>query len=395
MKKKTFSLYGFIETRFADPLSSIGISEKYIIIGTLMGKIYSFSIYDKRTCLINELSTEYISGIMFDNTENYFYASVGDEEILKFETDSSNLISRTKNYNSDSLHNKYCENMYSLISKYNLLLFSLAPQEEGNVKINNFDSNCYIINFEDDEKINFTIQITNYSVPLDYNGQYILYIEFLSDKERNLCIKNVLDNNDTILKKKIDQNFGHISHCKIISDCNIFLVRNLNKCEIRRMNKDFTLIQNFKNIGSEVIAIDIFYKNNNNQNNKDERNNYYKNNVLKIKNNTNTTGKVLNKNSENEIIKANSFNNDIILSNSNLDDKKFNGTIAILDIDGNINFFENNIISKKFNLYDIKEINIEQKKKMFFSMGYAYYIKCNNNLICISTDHGCYIIKSN
>jgi hypothetical protein len=50
--------------------------------------------------------------------------------------------------------------------------------------------------------------------------------------------------------------------------------------------------------------------------------------------------------------------------------------IAILDIDGNVNFYENDIISKKFNLYDIKEINNEQKKKMFFSMGYAYYIKC-------------------
>ena len=395
MKNKTYSLYTLIETRFADPISSIGISEKYIIIGTMMGKIYSFSILNKITSLINELSAENITGIIFDNKETSFYVSVGDEEILKFETESSNLISRSKNYNNDTLHYQYCENVYSLMSKYNLLLFSFAPEKEGSIEINNFDSKCQIINFEDDTKINFTIQITNYCVPLDYNGQFLLYIEFLSDKDRNLCIKNLLENSETVFKKKLDNKFGHISHCKFISDNKIFLVRDLNKCEIRELNKDFTLIKNFKNIGSEVIAVDIFYKNKNINNIKDDKTNYYKNNILKINNITNTSGKVLNKNSENDIIKETSFNNDIVLSNSNSDDKKFNGIIALLDIDGNVNFYENNIISKKFNLYDIKEINIDQKKKMFFSMGYAYYIKCNNDLICISTDHGCYIIKSN
>ena len=69
--------------------------------------------------------------------------------------------------------------------------------------------------------------------------------------------------------------------------------------------------------------------------------------------------------------------------------------LCILDIDGNVSFFENNKITKKFNLYDIKEINNEQKQKQFFSMGYAYYIKFNKYFICITTDHGCYVIKIN
>ena len=93
---------------------------------------------------------------------------------------------------------------------------------------------------------------------------------------------------------------------------------------------------------------------------------------------------------ENENIKENSINK---VSSANDSERNFDGTIAILDIDGNINFYENDKIYKKFNLYDIKEINNEQKKKMFFSMGYAYYIKCNKNFICISSDHGCYVIK--
>ena len=46
--------------------------------------------------------------------------------------------------------------------------------------------------------------------------------------------------------KKLDKNFDHISHCKIMNDHRIFLVRDLNKCEIREINRDFTLIKSFK-----------------------------------------------------------------------------------------------------------------------------------------------------
>jgi len=38
----------------------------------------------------------------------------------------------------------------------------------------------------------------NYSIPLDYNGLFFIWVEFLSNKDRNLCIKNVFDNNETI-----------------------------------------------------------------------------------------------------------------------------------------------------------------------------------------------------
>ncbi len=398
MKKENFSLFSLIEIRFADPISSIGLSEKNIVIGTMMGRLTSLSLIDKKTTLLNELSPENITGIIFDDTRNYFYASIGDDEILKFESDSNNTnpLSKIKNYKNELLHNKKCENMISLISKKYLMLIELAPQEEGDITINNYDAYCQLTNIENEQKINFNIQMTNYSIPLDFNGLYFIWVEFLSDKERNLCIKNVLDNNEPSFKLGLDKNFGHISHCKIINDYNIFLVRDLNKCEIREINEKFTLIKSFKSIGDEVIAIDYFFKHEKTQNEfLDEKNfNLNKNDeILKVKSIPLTTGNLINKSSENDIMKeCNNSNKDSSIHDI---DKTFNGIIAILDIDGNVNFYENNILSKKFNLYDIKEINKEQKKKMFFSMGYAYYIKCNKNFVCISTDHGCYVIKIN
>ena len=395
MKKESFSLFSLIETRFADPISAISISKKNVIIGTMMGRISSLSLIDKKITLLNELSSENISGIIFDNKENYFYSAIGDEEILKFSNDISNntnSISKIKNYKNEMTHNSKCENMYTLISKNYLLLIELAPQDEGNITINKFDSYCQLTNLENEEINNFTIEMTNYSIPLDFNGLFFIWVEFLSDKDRNLCIKNVFDNNETILKIKLKQNFGDINYCKIMNDYRIFLVRDLNKSEIREINKEFTLIKSFKNIGDEIIAIDIFIRSNIEKNNSEhdinsEKNE--KNDILKVRDDEKNIN-LSNKSSENDIIKENSINK---ISSINDSERYFDGTIAILDIDGNVNFYENDIISKKFNLYDIKEINNEQKKKMFFSMGYAYYIKCNKNFICISSDHGCYVIK--
>ena len=394
MKKETYSLYSLIEIRFADPISALGLSLQNVVIGTMMGRICSFSIKDKKSTLINELSQENISGISFDEKNNVFYASVGDDEILKFNIDSlnSNIIPRIKNYKSEYAHSKKCENMFSLISKNSLLLIELAPQEEGNITINKYDAFAQITYFENEEKDNFILPITNYSIPLDYYDGFFVWVEFLSDKKRRLCVKNVNNNNDKVYKLSLDEKFGHISHCKIIPGFKLFLVRDLNKCEIREIDDKFTLVNSFTSIGDEVIAIDFYDKNNVNN----EYNHY--NVDEKNKNNINKKESILKVNNEKNLPITLSINDNRRESNNIMNENtsfKLQLVLCILDIDGNVSFFENNKITKKFNLYDIKEINKEQKQKQFFSMGYAYYLKFNKNYICITTDHGCYVIKIN
>ena len=65
---------------------------------------------------------------------------------------------------------------------------------------------------------------------------------FLSDKDRNICIKNVF-----VIIKLLTK-FWTYSHCKIKNDYWIFSIKDLNKCEIREFNREFTLIFTFKNI---------------------------------------------------------------------------------------------------------------------------------------------------
>ena len=410
MKKESFSLLSFIKIRFADPISTIGLSKKNVAIGTMMGRVYLLSLLDKKISnLLDDSIQEHISGIIFDKTDNFFYTAVGDEEILKLDTktDSNKIkfISKSNNYKNEFLHNKKCDNMYSLISKNHLLLIELAPQEEGNIKINKFQSNCQLINIEKEESNNFTVEMTNYCIPFDFHEPYFIWVEFLNQKDRNLCVKNVIDLKDPVIKKKLEHNFGHISHCKILSEKNIVLVRNLNKCEIREINNEFTLVNSFTSFGDEVIAIDVFndYYNNNDINESEDdikfkEKNKFKNDddILKIRGIPITTNNLDKESYESDSIKdQNSISKESESSNENFTKRNFKVIISFLDIDGNVNVYENNKISKKFNLYDIKGINKEQKKKMFFSMGYAYYIKSNKQYTCISTDHGCYIIQRN
>ena len=395
MKKEIISLYSYIPIRFADPISALGISSKNIVIGTMMGRINSLSINDKKLTLLKDLSQENISGVSFIENKNIFNVSIGDDEILQFEIDSpsSNSIPRIKNYKNEFSHSKKCENMFSLLSKNSLMLIELAPQEEGNITISDYDAFVQITHLDDEDKDNFEIPMTNYSIPLDFDGYFFVYVEFLSDKKRNLCVKNMIDLNEEILKLNLDEKFGHISHCKIIPGFKLVLVRNLNKCEIREINKQFTLIKSFTSIGDEVIAIDFFDKNKSVslEGNEDESRNHLNEKKIDLPNNHTLKIKV-----EKNIVSTSSNNvresNNLIIKDYNI---KTDIIIGILDIDGNVNFYENDKVTKKFNLYDIKEINEDQRKKQFFSMGYAYYIKFNKNYICISTDHGCYVIKIN
>ena len=69
--------------------------------------------------------------------------------------------------------------------------------------------------------------------------------------------------------------------------------------------------------------------------------------------------------------------------------------IITLDLNGNVNLYKNKSEVTLFNLYNIRDISQDLKDKQFFSMGYAYYIKSNLNYFCISSDHGCFIIKKN
>ena len=427
-KKTTYSLYFLLDIRFADPISAMALNSHFVVIGTMMGRLTALSLEDRKTSLLSEFSSENISDISFDD-DSSFNVGVGDEEILLYEADFQNCSAitkkgRNKNYQNETEHTKKCENSYTMISKSIMFKVQLCQPEEGNVTITNVDAEFEFKDVKTGASESGTLPMTNYSVPLDFDGERFLWVEYLSDVERNICVVNILNSLEKPYKHLLKKQFGHISHCKLLKGNKIFLVRSLNICEIRNLDENFSLVESYKHKGDEVYAVDVYYEEeaksetngdandrmnintNNNMNNDDLYIKIQENNVgsIPIATNanantiTNTNPNVINhktnqtkKNDNNELGMINKTTH---LNTVNNTTKKEEGVAFVtLDIDGNVNVYENGKMQTVFNLYNIKDISQDHKDKQFFSMGYSYYIKFNKEYYAISSDHGCYIIK--
>ena len=69
--------------------------------------------------------------------------------------------------------------------------------------------------------------------------------------------------------------------------------------------------------------------------------------------------------------------------------------IILLDIDGNINCYNEKGIRILFNINKIPEIDESIRQKGLFSLNYPYMIKYYHPYLAISTDNGCYIFQLN
>lgn len=368
------ALFGTIDIRFADPISSIGTSDDFIIVGSMMGRIALMNKNDKKIGLLSELSSENITGIVFDDSSTC-YISIGDEEVLKYNLDLSgnnHECSRYSNYDNENNHRNKCENTYCLLSQNCLLMVELNQQtENGNINICTAPNIIRIKNNITGNMYDYEVQMTNYSIPFDYDGERFLWVEFLNEKERNICVYNF--NDQVKWEFRLDKAFGHISFARFINQNQILLAKQLNDVEIREIDSNFSIKHTFKNIGDEIIAMDYYF---------------YKEKKEEIKKSNLDNEKVMIVNTEKKQEEKSIKDSKLTISNT--------PTIVLVDIDGNINFIENySKTIKKFNMYEVKDIPQDIKEKQFFSMGYPYFISAKQDLLTISSDYGVFVFKNN
>lgn len=404
-----------LEIRFADPISSMKLKNNYVVTGTMMGRVNLYNINDGKTYRLSELNSENISDISYNEKEELFYVGIGDEEIRGYDIKNLSEDSNTEKrsiqvHESDLQHTNKCENAFVLLSPESFFRVQLAQIDEGTLKIVTMESEYDFRYFDEkrdppiNENFKNYLPTTNYIVPFDFDGKRFLWVEFLSSTQRNICVSQIpLPITEKPYKFDLDKSVGHICQAKLLANNRVFIVHTLNKCEIRALDYNFSLLHKFEHIGEEVLAVDI----------------YYDTESEKIEN-PNEENVILHTNLKHElnvdrIKKSEDINTNRILDTSDNGRKKENGDdqylyirqkqskekeielkdicIITLDIDGNVNLFKNLKEETKFNLYNIRGISQDHKDKHFFSMGYAYYIKSDLKYYCISSDHGCYIIK--
>ena len=288
---------------------------------------------------------------------------------------------KIKNYESVNKHIKYCENTICMMNSTNFLIIFTdfgnynCELKSAKIKYNN-------IEFNTGRKFSGKINMHNFSVPFDFDGEDFLFLDNISKEDRLICLFDTI-NNQFFYKYKISRNFGHISHMKILmlKEKKIFLCRNDLQCEIHSLDDNFTCIESFEHIGDDILNVFIYFKESKineefKQKIKDEKNknilklsNKNYEDYIKINNNKSKTNIKLNdviiiKNKNNEKItleKNNEINNNIndnnilnmnyLSSNQNKTDKNVNEIkLRIKEESDNSNIKEMNSHSKNLNL---------------------------------------------
>lgn len=395
-----FNFCSYLPIRFGDPITSVSLSKNNLIIGTMLGRITNYNFILKISQMIQEMSTEDISGIYEE--DNAVFICIGDEKFHIYEIESDThinpAVNETQNYNNESEHLDYCDSCYNFLYKYYLFRLNLArPENDQQLSFAPQDLYYQTKNLKNKRVLSGQIQMSNYIVPFDFNFEKFLWLEFINESERNICVFNfpiIEDGKTEYWKVKISKEFGHISHAKLIHNSNlIFIIRNLNDCEIRECNEDFTIVKSFKNIGDKVISVELICisepQEENHKIEKEEKNNLIINNSIESSLITHQVNQPLkmdqskNKNIEEYPTKE-------LTKRRILNFLK----IYLLDLEGNINLYEENKIITLTNLYHQQGINFQHKQKKLFSLGYPYILKVlNNNVFAFSCDYGCYCLK--
>ena len=421
IKSVEYLYYDYIDIIPGDPISAITLTNKFVVIGTMSGGIKLYYFNEKRIYIISKNSMEYISGLSYSVKDQSLYASIGNSQYLKYEMKEPfmdySMPFSINELNENNLLYNYCnDNSYILMSSNSILKVNIfIPELQEKINDESY-INYNLIYLKNNSNSNSTPRIgrlkaTNYYVPLDYDGKYFCWVEYKNDKQdRNICIHNTLSpqtSESLDINLSIDAKYGHVNHAKLLRGNKILIIHNLNECQIYEINQHFDEVENFTHLGDEVYSVDIVYCYNElsksyNRNSFLKGTNYSigedygtnskrkesENQRLKVK-----EKKMKNSNSEVKIDAINFIK--LNLKNNRIEENSLNYAIITLDIDGNVNKYENKHEGKLFNLYEINGIHQDFKDKKFFDMGYMYFIKTNLDFFCITTDHGCFIIKKN
>ena len=374
--QKQIKLVKFIGLRYADPISSLDLTDDYLLFGTMLGSTKYYIINQKKVVNLSEIQDEYISGVKIN--QNKLYICIGDFKTIIYNLNDNDIsqipeYTESKNYDSEEKHNEKCINCLSMLSDKYLIRtyinFPSKPEEEPiteevEISVKNIlkdDSND-----NNNEEIRGNINMSNYSVPFDFDGKNYIFIDFINQNERSFNVYNLIDKSEikfTIEEKFQEEKIGHISHLKVIKDDLLFIVRDYNICEIRNYNLELKKKLNIK--ASEILAYDIILEESNTNINNEEKDDEMSEKDRGIKN-----------------------------------EKKDNDLeslyIILLDLDCNV-FLYNYKEDKCELLFNLEndELGIDKdiQGQRFFLFGYPYYIKFTKKYIAISSDYGCILFQ--
>ena len=127
-----------IETRFADPVTTIDLSNNYVCIGSAMGRISFYDIQNDKNQVFSDSQPEIVRGISHSESGDKIYVSIGDIFCHIFEASTLNWIEKwviVDDVDMDGqIHRNNCEKAYTMTYKhYNCILAIQLSQGKSKI----------------------------------------------------------------------------------------------------------------------------------------------------------------------------------------------------------------------------------------------------------------------
>ena len=225
--------------------------------------------FPKITQIINR-SRENIPCVEFESND-IINICIGDLEIIHLENmsqfnkndkNSTYSFSKLRNYKTENEHIQNCETVTCMLKNACILIIFtnygefLEKLEFSVVKYENK-------NLISSEIIKGEIYLSNFVVPFDFDGDLFLFLDYKSKDQRIISVEYT-----SSLKQRFDyliteENFGHISHMKLLTKEKILIVRNDKIFEIRYLNENLDIIEKWEHLGDDIINICFIINENN------------------------------------------------------------------------------------------------------------------------------------
>ena len=209
-------------------------------------------------------ATENVPCVTFD-TKDKINISIGDYEIIRLENmstfnindDNSNYnYIRIRNYPNENEHIIKCESTTCMMTdKYFLIVHTIFGEYNTPISLNKvLYENKMMTSYE---VVKGEIEMYNYSIPFDFDGDRFLFLDYETDILRRICIYYTLTKKEPFVHK-ISNGFGHINYMKFLLNDKIILCKNQKICEIYKIDENFRLLDSWIHDGNEIIAMNIY-----------------------------------------------------------------------------------------------------------------------------------------
>eukprot|EP00357_Protocruzia_adherens_P022623 CAMPEP_0115019792 /NCGR_PEP_ID=MMETSP0216-20121206/29681_1 /TAXON_ID=223996 /ORGANISM="Protocruzia adherens, Strain Boccale" /LENGTH=381 /DNA_ID=CAMNT_0002391383 /DNA_START=15 /DNA_END=1160 /DNA_ORIENTATION=+ len=374
------SLDQFIETRFADPITSISQHDDGMAFGSMTGRLIYITFSDQQEYVIFESLEENVRGIHFEANSNMFVC-VGDQyglilncNDLVTEHSVGKKIQHQDNRNrwgksreeldqheeTKRLEHsmKSCDHTQTLMWKHKICL--IQSQDELS-PINNFS-----IHVTDLLK-NFTVNyeqraMAHYSVAFDFRDNIILFMVYNEDKTKTLKMYDTEEKTEKTLYT-FPAKYGYISHAKLVHRTIIY-VHNHTKIMMFDIDRN-EIIDKYCANSTQILAMYCSFAE---QESSRQGSSGLGGDEPK-----------LNLEEEKELVK---------------DQRIPDLQVITLDKSCNVKLWKNGACVETIKVNALSGLPPDLKKKDLFSMGYPYMIHYYKGRIAISSDYGILLVQS-